>query len=214
MQSPRGAKSNPDRMLATRMSLIEKLGNWDDQARWQEFFDLYWRLIHNVACKSGLTDAEAQEVVQETIITVAKSIGKYDPKAGSFKGWLLNTTRWRITDQFRKRDPAAAQKTAPDDDHSDQTATIERIPGIDGRDLDCLWDQEWEKNIFQAALERVKKRVSARQIQIFDACVIKRWSAAKVAETLRVNIAQVYLAKHRVAALMKKEVAALVKSQQ
>jgi RNA polymerase sigma-70 factor (ECF subfamily) len=57
----------------------------------------------------------------------------------------------------------------------------------------------------------VKKRVSARQFQIFDCCVVKRWSAAQVAETLRVNVAQVYLAKHRVAAMMKKEVAALAK---
>ena len=37
----------------------------------------------------------------------------------------------------------------------------------------------------------------------------KRWGASRVAAELRVNIAQVYLAKHRVGALMKKEVAAL-----
>ena len=210
MQPVRGTHSKTDRLLATRLSLIERLADWGDQARWQEFFDTYWRLIYSVARKAGLTDSEAQDVVQDTVITIAKSIGKYDRQAGSFKGWLLNTTRWRIADQFRKRDPAA-NKSPARKDHSDETATIERIPGADGREVELEWDREWDLNLFQAALERVKKKVAARQFQIFECCAIKRWSAARVAESLRVNVAQVYLAKHRVSALMKKEVAALAK---
>src|SRR5436190_12342935 len=53
-------------LIATRRSLVERLADWGDQRRWQEFFDTYWKLIHSAARKSGLTDAEAQEVVQET----------------------------------------------------------------------------------------------------------------------------------------------------
>jgi len=92
-------------LLATRRSLVDRLADWGDQLRWQEFFDTYSKLIHSAARKSGLMDAEAQEVVQETVITVAKSIDKlkYDPAIGSFKGWLLQITRWRIADQFRVR---------------------------------------------------------------------------------------------------------------
>ena len=75
-------------LLATRRSLVDRLANWDDRERWQEFFDTYWKLIYSAARKSGLTDSEAQEVVQETVITVAKNIDKlrYDPAIGSFKG--------------------------------------------------------------------------------------------------------------------------------
>src|ERR1700751_1652211 len=98
-------------LAATRRSLVERLDNWEDRKHWQEFFDTYWKLIYSAARKSGLTDVEAQEVVQETIITVAKSIEKlkYDPAVGSFKGWLLQITRWRIADQFRKRETGKAQ---------------------------------------------------------------------------------------------------------
>jgi RNA polymerase sigma-70 factor (ECF subfamily) len=75
------------------------------EANWKTFFDSYWKLIYGVAIKAGLDDAEAQKVVQETIIAVAKQMEgfKYDPKIGSFKGWLLHTTRWRIADKMRKR---------------------------------------------------------------------------------------------------------------
>ena len=94
-----------DPLYQTRATLILRLKNWQDQASWQEFFDTYWRLIYGVARKSGMTDSEAQDVVQETMLAVAKHMPKftYDPSIGSFKAWLLNMTRWRILDQFRKR---------------------------------------------------------------------------------------------------------------
>ena len=58
-------KRNP---FSTRYSLLSRLQNWDDQESWKDFFDTYWRLIYAVAIKSGLTDAEAQDVVQETVV--------------------------------------------------------------------------------------------------------------------------------------------------
>src|SRR2546426_1573632 len=73
-------------------------------AGWKDFFDTYWKLVYGVAIKSGLNDAEAQDVVQETVLSVAKKMHqfKYDPAAGSFKNWLLLITRRRIADHLRK----------------------------------------------------------------------------------------------------------------
>src|SRR3954467_9292574 len=198
-------------LLATRRSLVDRLANWDDQRRWQEFFDTYWKLIYSAARKSGLTETEAQEVVQETVITVAKNISKlhYDPAIGSFKGWLLNITRWRIADQFRKRAPGGGRSPRLADDR--MTGTIERIPDPHAIDLDELWEQEWQENLFNAAITRVKKKVDAKQFQIFDCYVRKEWPAQKVADQLGVSVGQVYLARHRVGAMLKKEIRALQK---
>src|SRR5437660_9619098 len=112
------------RMIATRRSVVERLADWGDALRWQAFFDPYSKLIYSAARRSDLTDAEAQDVVQETVITVAKNIDKlkYDPAIGSFKGWLLQITRWRIADQFRKREPGNAKRPFVSDDHA--TATM------------------------------------------------------------------------------------------
>ena len=197
------------RLLATRRSLVERLTNWEDQQHWQEFFETYWRLIYGVARQSGLTDAEAQDVVQETVITVAKNITKYEREAGSFKGWLLHITRWRIADQFRKRAPATAQSPTRGGG-SRETATIERVP--DGVDIRATWDTEWQQHVFHAALQRVKRRADAKHYQIFDCLVVKQWSATKVASSLSVSIAQVYIVKHRLSAQLKKEVALLEKT--
>jgi RNA polymerase sigma-70 factor (ECF subfamily) len=200
-----------EHFIVTRRSLVERLGNWRDQKNWQEFFRTYRKLIYTVARKSGLTEAEAEDVVQETVITVAKRIDslKYDPTIGSFKGWLLQITRWRIADQFRKRQPAELQKHRRNDETSQGTATIERAADPAGFDLAEQWDVEWRNNLIEAAKERVKRLVDPKQYQIFDCYVMKEWPAQKVAKELSVGIAQVYLAKHRVGSLFKKELKAL-----
>jgi RNA polymerase sigma-70 factor (ECF subfamily) len=84
--------------IPTRYSLLSRLQDREDQDSWKDFFDTYWRLIYSFAIKSGLTDAEAQDVVQETVISVAKDIQKFkrDRALGSFKGWLRNLTRWGL----------------------------------------------------------------------------------------------------------------------
>src|SRR5687767_10386730 len=129
--------TNVNELIPTRRSLISRLKNWDDQASWNDFFQTYWQLIYGVAIKSGLTDAEAQEVVQETVILVAKKMPdfKYDPSLGSFKGWLLNTTRWRITDQLRKRKRQGVRTFQ----HGDTgTAPMDRVEDPSGCELEVI----------------------------------------------------------------------------
>jgi len=77
-------RENVQSFLPTRRSLLSRIRDWDDQESWRRFFDTYWRLIYNTAVKAGLSDAEAQDVVQETILTVAKKIKEfhYDPTVG------------------------------------------------------------------------------------------------------------------------------------
>jgi RNA polymerase sigma factor (sigma-70 family) len=196
--------------IPTRESLLGRLKDWQDAGSWREFFDRYWRLIYSVARKSGLTETEAQEAVQETLITVSKKIPefKYDPKIGSFKGWLRTITDWRIADQLRKRKKDAAVVRSAAGTATDRTATVDRIPDP-ASVMEGVWDEEWENNIVQLAIQHVKQEVKPRQYQIFDLYVVKKWPASKVTSTLGVNMGQVYLAKHRVGALIKKQIAKL-----
>jgi len=153
--------------------------------------------------KSGLTAAEAEDVVQETIISVAKNIQKFkrDRRLGSFKGWLRNLTRWRIADQLRKRTPGSAPETQLDDAcHVDMS----EIP--DFAAAESVWESEWRVNLLKVAMENVKQRVKEEHFQMFDLYAVKQWPADRVARTLGVRVGQVYLAKLRLGLLIKKEV--------
>lgn len=199
-------------LLPTRWTLLTRLKDWDDQESWREFFDAYWQLIYNSGIKAGLTHTEAEEVVQEVVVSVAKKMPEFktDPAAGSFKAWLLKITQWRITDQFRKRARHQAMHRPPAHDDS-RTGTIERIPDPAADKVEEVWDIEWQNNLLQTALNRTKSSVKPQQFQMFDLLVNKQWSALKVSRRLHVNLAQVYYAKYKVSTLVKREIRKLEK---
>lgn len=200
---------NPkDETYPTRPSLLHRLKDTQDQQSWQQFNDLYRKLIFGFALKAGLTETEAQEVVQETLIAAAKNLPefRYDPKVCSFKTWLLNLSRWRVQDQLRKRQsPPAPHGARPSDDDTARTATIERVPDPAGAQFEELWEKEWLRTLLDSALEKVKTQVDLKQWQIFDLYALKEWSVKDVAKALGVSVGRVYLTKHRVSALLKKE---------
>jgi len=189
----------------TRSSLLRRVKNTEDRQSWQEFHDIYRKLIFAFARKAGLTEDESEEVVQETLIAAARHLPefRYDPKVCSFKTWLLNLTHWRVKDQLRKRaSPLFAESALADDDT--RTAAVDRIPDQAGDQLEAVWEREWQVAWLQAALVAVKPEIDAKQWQIFDLYVLKEWPPRDVARTLQISIARVYLAKHRVSALLKK----------
>lgn len=193
--------------IPTRRTLLSRLRNLDDQESWRTFFNTYWKLIYGVATKAGLSSAEAQDVVQETVLAVTRNIGefKYDPSACAFKTWLLKVTRSRISNQFRSKNRhRAAHGSGADETWG--TSLLEQIPDPAGSQLEAMWNEEWEKNLMDAAITRVKRKVDAEQFQIFDFYVLKGWPVLKVSQSFGVNVGQVYLTKHRVAKLIRREV--------
>ena len=83
--------------------------------------------------------------------------------------------------------------------------TVEKIPAPEGSVVVEVWEEEWAKNLADAAIERVKLRVGAKQFQMFDLYVLQHWPAADVARVLGVSVGQVYLAKLRVGRLFRRE---------
>ena len=217
-----------DEPIPTRASLLTRLRDLKDDASWSEFDRTYRGLIFGVARRAGLTELEAQEVVQDTLLAVARKMPafRYRPGADSFKGWLLQVTRWRIADRFRRRareaaphggtqvsDPARAHERQwiaagaadqPDLTDTAATATAERV--ADPHGWQSLWDEEWEQNLARAALARIRRQVRPEHYEIYHLRVILGRPVGDVARVLGVSAGQVYLATHRVGAALRREV--------
>jgi RNA polymerase sigma-70 factor (ECF subfamily) len=198
-----------DELIPTRWTLIKRLKDWDDQEGWREFFDIYWTLIYGTARKTGLSHADAEEVVQNTVMEVGKRIqnGSFqpDPERGSFKAWLLQQTRWRIADQFRKRLPEEkARAHRPPGEAADSgggTPTEERIPDNRRDPLELAWDEDWKQTLTNAALETVKRQVSARDLQVFVMLTFQGAAPERVAQLHEIERNHVDQIKHRVGKL-------------
>jgi RNA polymerase sigma factor (sigma-70 family) len=197
-----------DGRAPTRSSFVERLKDWGDQASWEGFFRQYGRLVHQVAVRSGLSSEEADDVVQETALSVAKKMPDfiYERTRCSFEGWVRHVARLRIVDQMRRRMPARA---SGGQGISDQDL-LESIPDtLDADRLDAAWDEAWRSNLLQTALERLQLRVSPEHFQVFHLSVVAGVAGPEVASTLGVSQAQVWVVRHRLTRLLKQEVSRL-----
>jgi RNA polymerase sigma-70 factor (ECF subfamily) len=199
-----------DELEPTRRSLLDRLRNLDDYESWQHFFDTYWKLIYGAALKFGLSVQEAEDVVQETIIGVARKMEtfRYDPTKCSFKGWLMCVTERRVIDRLRKRQTRPQSFAPLRTDTATDGESVE-IPDIQAhRAFEGMWDTEWENHQLAAAIERVKQRVSPEHYQIYYLRSVKNLEARAVAELLGVGTAKVYVVHHRITRLLRRELKA------
>jgi len=208
--------SKPLDTLLTRRSLLTRLKRWDDQEGWTTFFDTYWSLIYSSALKMGLAEDEAEDVVQDTVIAVSKAMPafKYDPDRGTFRAWLLKITSCRIRDRIRRRPNELLVQSLvnpnDEDESSDPILNAQApLPELEGD-----WDNDWESALLNAALERVKQRADPRYYQIFELYVLEEWSVQRICSFLNIGPARVYLARHRIRSVLKKELKTLKKTWQ
>lgn len=192
--------------LRTRATLLFRIRDWQDGESWEEFHRLYRRLIYGRACRAGLAHADAEDVAQDVLKRVAETIRdfEYDPKRGSFRGWLMQLTHWRITNKLAHRSKAEAQLPPRHPDDPAGTAAVENLPAPDSEDDE--WDREWQLHLLAAAAERLARKVKPRHFQVFNLYVQQQWSVLEVAKELGLNPASVYLIGHRLTKQLKIEV--------
>lgn len=185
--------------IATRPSLIGRLSNWEDHASWDEFHKIYHNLVFGLARRSGLTESESEEVAQDVFKRVAETIQDFDcdPSRGTFKGWLMNLTRWRIGDKFRARPPETSLDPYPDRTATDIAAGIEELSVLPDD-----WETEWQHHVLALALKAVARRTDPKHFQVFDLHHRQGWSVLRIARELGMNPATIYVVNHRLKGLL------------
>jgi RNA polymerase sigma-70 factor (ECF subfamily) len=196
-------------IIPTNATLLDRIKNMEDGSSWLEFYSTYRNLIYGVARKSGMTDQEAEDVVQETMLAAAKYIKnfQYDPSR-SFKAWLLKITKTKVADQFRARLPIQTARPRPPGE-ADRTKTVERVPNPTGYDIAARWEEDWRLNLRDAALDRLRRTENAKQYQLFEAHVIKGWPVKKVMDTFGVKAEVVYQNKKRMTSKFQEKISRL-----
>jgi len=187
---------------ATRPSLLVRLRDPRDQDAWQEFFQVYSSVIYGYARRQGMQDADAADLMQDVLRRVAASADKldYDPRRGTFRGWLFTVTRNRfydLTDRKRKQVQGAGGSEMLDQLNNQPAAH-------DG--ADAAWEQEYQQGILRWAMERIRSEFQEATWQAFLLTALEGKSPQAVAEQLKTSAGSVYVAKSRVLARLRTEV--------
>ncbi|HWB04224.1 MAG TPA: sigma-70 family RNA polymerase sigma factor [Verrucomicrobiales bacterium] len=200
----------------TRRSLLTRLKNWDDKKGWKEFMDRYGKFIFSIGMRSGLSREEAEDVVQDTVVSVAKKIPdfRYQGDKGSFKAWLLMIIKSRIVDLLRKKYRRLPDSGAYMPDDPTGTSVEARIAQKeDELSHSTIWQSEWEKHVLDSALNCVKDRVTPKHFLAFRMCTQQGKSAGEVSKALGIPLPMIYVIRHRVGRQVAAEVKRLTEGQ-
>jgi RNA polymerase sigma factor (sigma-70 family) len=188
----------------TRASLLVRLRDPNDGEAWKDFVRLYAAVIYGFARKRGLQDADAADLMQEVLRSVAGHVGRldYDPGKGTFRGWLYAITRNKV---YNFLDARRRQARGTGDSNAHQR--LEEHPGRQSDSGD--WDREYERKAFAWAADRVKNEFQPNTWQAFWLTAVDGQNARDVGRRLGLSPGAVYVAKSRVLARLREEISQL-----
>lgn len=185
---------------ATRPSLLVRIRDHRDELAWTEFSRLYTPLIYRFARRSGLQDSDASLVTQDVLVTVARTIHRfeYDRQNGSFRGWLKVVTRSRLSDFARAQGRHVSG--------SGDTALWRAIDEQPDPSQPDPWEREYRRSLFEWAVDRIRSDFEETTWRAFWRTSVDATEAATVAEELGMSVGAVYIARSRVLARLRSEV--------
>ena len=180
-------------MESTRASLILRLQNADDVAAWDEFSAIYAPVVYRVAIARGLQAADAENLVQEVMLSVARSVDQWLERTnrGSFRAWLLSISRNKAVDILTRR---ATRVMARGGDSAGQL--LAELPAADNVSQEL--DLEYDRAVFQWAAIQVRDVVADSTWDAFRLTSIDGVCVTDAAEQLQMRPGNVYLARSRV----------------
>jgi RNA polymerase sigma-70 factor (ECF subfamily) len=185
----------------TRATLLVRIRDSRDREAWGQFVEIYAPLVYQAARRAGLQDADASDLTQDVLRSVARSIHRldYDPRRGTFRSWLYTITRNAL-----RRFLASRRRQPRSTGNSDVQSLLEGIavPNVEPVD----WEQEYRRRLLSCAAERVRPSFEPATWQAFWQTAVEGRPGREVAAGLNLSVGAVYIARSRVLARLREEV--------
>jgi RNA polymerase sigma-70 factor (ECF subfamily) len=174
-----------------------------DQEAWAEFARRYGERIYGWCRGRRLQEADAEEVTQQVLVKLAVRLQTftYDPSQ-SFRAWLQKVVlnAWRdFLDSRHHREAAAGD-----------SEVLDMLESAQARDeLVADLDAEFERELLDEAMARVKARVQPHTWDAFRMLALENRPGAEVATRLGIKVATAFVARSKVQKMLKEELARL-----
>lgn len=181
----------------TRITLLARLaGSGEtDEAAWDEFVRHYGTRIVFWCQRWGLQEADVEDVSQQVLFKLSRRMKTFEYDASqSFRAWLKTVTRNALLDFESDRAGSAI------------TDAVEMLLTVEARtDLESQLEQEFDRELLEEALRRVKARVAPHTWDAFRFTALDHRDAAEVARELSMSVGAVYQARSSVVKRLQEE---------
>lgn len=204
--------SGRDYSTTTSVNLLESMQGTAGGEAWDEFHSRYAGLLLAVGRRFGLSSADAQDAVQDTLLAVLREFRAlkkpYGFGCGRFRAWLRAVAIHKVQD-IRRRQMRQQRATSA----KSEELEMGMEPWASGAGAERIFEEEWQRNIAARAMEQVAREMDPDVIQAFQLYAVNGHSVAKVAHLLGVTRNAVYICKSRVLARLRRVVRDLQKAE-
>lgn len=173
----------------THSALLVRLSAGPDAEAWEEFCLRYGALIRAVARKQGLQAADADDVLQDVLVALNRSMKgfAYDRGRGRFRSYLRTVAIHAIYARLRQK-----RGEAPLPDWEATAGPLEESA------FDALWEAEWRQYHLREAMRTIDQEFNEPDRIAFARYGVDGEDARIVATELGLSVDQVYQAKSRI----------------
>ena len=149
----------------TRSSLLRAVADTGNEAAWKRLFDFYAGFVFSLARAKGLSEEDADDVVQAVFSDFARTLPtfQYDRAKGRFRTYLVGLVNWRVTDKLRMGKREADLKVALGRSARTQPAAMDEEFLV----------REWQAAALDEALRRLKPDVRPEHYAAFVASCVE-----------------------------------------
>ena len=177
----------------TRESLLIRVRDPADQTAWHEFVEIYRPIILRLARQKGMQEADAEDIAQQVLVSVAKAVEqrRHDPKRAKFRTWLNRVAQNAILNTLTRGKPDRGSGD------SALQAMLNQHQSHSGPDSDLL-RLEHRREVFRWAARQVRQEFQQATWEAFWLTAVEGRSVEVVAEELAKNRGAIYAARSRV----------------
>jgi len=186
----------------TRASLLIRLRQPGNQEAWREFASLYEPLIYRLAARKGFQHADAQDLLQDVLVAVARGIDRLElgDDKGRFRGWLFRISRNLIVNAVEKR-----QRLVLGSGDSDVCERLAQEPAISAQEQ-TAYVLEFRRELFHWAARGIRPEFQPTTWSLFWRTSVEGEPIADTARELGLSLGAAYAARCRVLARLRKKV--------
>ena len=186
----------------TNHSLVARVKDLGDGASWIEFMGIYQPVVYQMARRRGLQDADAHDVIQQVFVSVSGAIERWEPNKDRppFRAWLTTITKNAISNALSR---------SPRDRAVGSTSVMDRLNAVAVKSAvsDAELQSETRRAMFRWAVQRVRVEFTQATWDMFWRSSVLGEAIADVAYAAGRTTGAAYIARHRVIARLKEEVA-------
>lgn len=187
-QNGRPHSGDSSTLPLTSTSLLDGLARGEQGAEWQELCGRYLPVLRRFTRQLGLDEHESEDAAQEALLRFVRQYraGHYQRERGRLRSFMF-TVAHSVARDLQRRSWIQRGLIVNSEEIGDQAQTWAQT----------IWEEEWERELFARALDRLRPEVEPHTMEAFECFALRGESAASISARLGMTENSIYLAKRR-----------------